>query len=86
MRFDKEANAIWLSANDTYNWAHRPGAWWPCSFFSGRRVVAVFESNGDLVDLAIDGGRGDQAGPTYEFNAMISDLWPRDKAPLPNVG
>lgn len=64
---------IWLSARDTYNWAHRPGATWPCSFLSDRQVFAEFDLAGDLVDLQIDGGRGDQDCPADEFTACIDD-------------
>jgi hypothetical protein len=65
---------LWLSANDTYSWAHKPGASWPCSFLSGRRVVAEFDRHGDLVDLSIDGGRGDQDCPCDEFDALVEDM------------
>lgn len=64
---------IWLSANDTYNWAHKPGAAWPCSDLSGRRVFAEFAKNGDLVDLSIDGGRGDQDCSSNELDAIMAD-------------
>lgn len=30
--------AIWLSARDTYEWARKPGAAWPCSQLEGRRL------------------------------------------------
>lgn len=65
---------VWLSARDTYEWAHKPGASWPCSFLSDRRLFAEFEPNGDLVDLSIDGGNGDQDCPADELNAIIDDL------------
>ena len=64
---------IWLSARDMYNWAHRPGARWLGSFLSDRRVFAEFDDGGDLIDLQIDGGHGDQDCPTDEFNACIDD-------------
>lgn len=64
---------LWLSSNDTYNWAHRPDAAWPCSFLSGRRLFAEF-NRGDLVDLSIDGGRGDQDCPDDEFTAITDDF------------
>jgi len=63
---------VWLSANNTYDWAHKPGASWPCSQLSGRRVFAGFDSNG-LCDLAIDGGRGEQNCDASEFNACLAD-------------
>lgn len=69
---------LWLSANDTERWATRPGACWPCSTLRGRRLYAEFATNGDLVDMTIDGGRGDQDCDGNEFNAMTSDYLSRD--------
>jgi len=63
---------VWLSARETYAWAHRRGASWPCSFLAGRRVVAQFDADG-LWDLDIDGGRGDQDCPSDELSACIAD-------------
>ena len=63
---------VWLSSNDTYDWAHRAGSSWPCSQLSERRVFAQFDRNG-LCELAIDGGRGDQDCDGTEFGACISD-------------
>jgi hypothetical protein len=75
MRVQRHASAtkLWLSANDTYNWANRDGNAWPCSFLSGRRLFAEFASNGDLVDLSIDGGHGDQDCPSNELDAIVAD-------------
>ena len=74
MRIVREGNTVklWLSANDTYEWAHRSGAAWPCSTLSGRRLFAEF-SDGDLVDISINGGRGDQDCDGHEFNAITDD-------------
>ena len=69
---------IWLSANDTYNWAHRPGANWPCSQLSGHRVFAEYEY-GDLVDISIDGISIDVKSKNVdanELNACIGDHMP----------
>ena len=63
---------VWLSANDTYDWAHKSGASWPCSQLSGRRVFAEF-CGGDLVDVSFDGGRGEQDCDGTEFNACFAD-------------
>ena len=63
---------IWLSANDTYNWAHKIGASWPCSTLSNRQVFAEFDG-GDLIDIAID-GKSDDNVDACEFNAIITDL------------
>ena len=64
---------VWLSANDTYDWAHRPGQLWCGSFLSDRRLFAEFDNKGDLVALSIDGGRGDQNCPGHEFDCIIED-------------
>jgi len=63
---------LWASANDTYDWAHKPGAAWPCSTLSGHRFVAAFDTNG-LYELTVNG----RDAPTIdgcEFNAITSDL------------
>ena len=66
--------SLWLSEKDTYNWAHKDGAAWPCSFLSGRRLYAEFAPNGDLVDTSIDNGKGDQDCPVDEFDAIVEDF------------
>lgn len=60
---------LWLSANDTYEWARR----WPGSTLSNRRLCATFESNGDLAELTIN-GRWDLDCDGHEFNAITSDF------------
>jgi hypothetical protein len=64
---------LWLSANDTYFWARRPGNSWPGSQLSSRRVFAEFDSRGDLVDMAVD-GRSDVDVDGNEFTAICSDF------------
>jgi hypothetical protein len=75
---------MWLSARDTYNWAHKAGASWPCSTLGDKRLVVVVDRNG-LCDLTVD-GRGDTGEiDGQELDACISDhcpkavqhLWPR---------
>ena len=68
---------LWLSANDTYCSAHRPGECWPCSELSGKRLFVEFDRGG-LVDLAINGRMGDC--PAHELTAIVSDHL-RDKLP-----
>ncbi len=63
---------LWLSANDTYNWAHRSVAEWPCSTLSDKRIYAEFD-DGDLIDIVID-GKSDCDCDMFEFNAMIADF------------
>lgn len=62
------------SADDTYRWAHRAGAWWPCSVLSGHRFRAEFEPNGDLVGLTVDGRDAPQGLASDELDAITSDL------------
>jgi len=64
---------LWLSASDTYDWAHRIGNSWPCSFYAGQRLFAEFDCNGDLVDIAVN-GRLEEDGDGNEFNAITSDF------------
>jgi len=68
---------LWISANETYLWAHKTGASWPCSQLSGKRLFAEFDRNGDLVDMAINGRSGVDI-PADEFNAITTDFLPED--------
>lgn len=67
---DDNSVQLWLSARETSEWANRPGARWPCSQLSGKRLRAAFDRNG-LVDVAINGRDGDC--DASEFNAITSD-------------
>lgn len=73
MRIKREENSIklWASSYDTYKWATKPNASWPCSQLSGKRFFAHF-INGDLVDLTVNGRYGTDVDGT-EFNAFIED-------------
>ena len=76
MRIEIHDNTVslWLSPRDTYNWAHKQGAWWPCSFLVGKRLFAQFDSGG-LTEFRVNGGRNarEQDCPSDEFNAITSD-------------
>lgn len=61
-----------LSTNDTYAWAHKAGAAWPCSTLSGHRLWAAFDTKGNLVDFAVDGS-SEFDMDVNEFNAITSD-------------
>ena len=63
---------LWASANDTYDWARKPGAHWPCSMLANKRVFAEFDCNG-LLDYAINGKYCDDFD-VHEFNAMCADM------------
>lgn len=73
-KYDDGSVKLWLSTNDTYRWANKIGAYWPCSFLSDKRLFAKFAGNGDLVDMAVNGGRGNQDCPADEFNAITTDF------------
>jgi hypothetical protein len=88
MRFklnpDGRGYVMWLSARDTYAWAHKAGAYWPCSTLSDRRCVVVCDRIG-LCDFTIDGKEfddGEFIGD--EISAIVADhlpaaarhLWP----------
>jgi len=77
MRIKKTSDGytLWLSASDTYNWAHKPGACWPCSMLADKRLRVSVDSNG-IYDLQIDGRDGDC--PADELQAVIADHLPAD--------
>jgi hypothetical protein len=71
---NKYGLTIRASKNDTYDWAHRTGSAWPCSTLSNKRIYIEESRNGDLVDLIINNGRGDQDVDVHELNAFIEDV------------
>jgi hypothetical protein len=56
---------LFLTAQETEDWATRPGAEWPCSTLRGRRVRVDVDANG-LNDYAIDGGHNVYLGEDME--------------------
>ena len=77
MKIKKIKNTVklWLSANDTYKWAHKTGACWPCSLLSGKQLFAEFD-DGDLVDFTVNDNTTSTIArniPSNEFNAITSD-------------
>lgn len=64
---------IWISANETYEWAHRVGAAWPCSTLSGKRLFVEFDKSGNLTDIAVNGRDADDCD-AHELNALTSDF------------
>lgn len=75
MRITKDGvtTKLWLSAKNTYNWAHKAKALWPCSYLSGKRLFAEFDKQGDLIDVTIN-GNSDTDCPSDEFNAITTDF------------
>ena len=77
MRLKDNGNSftIWLSARDTYEWARKPGAAWPCATLANKRVCASFDTNG-IYDLTINGLYPTEDGGWIdgnEFSALIAD-------------
>jgi hypothetical protein len=75
---------LWLSANDTYNWAHRPRHRWPCSTLSNKRLRIDVDNSG-LSDLTVNGKPNLDNIDAIEFDALVSHftvnteamgLWP----------
>ena len=68
---------LWLSANDTYNWAHKPSASWPCSQTSSNRLVIVCDDNG-LCDISMNGKDTPDDLSGDEVSALVADHLPAD--------
>ena len=78
VQINESSVTLWLSRNDTYDWATRPGHSWPCSSLRDKRLVATFDSNG-LLDLSVNGAYlVDVDG--HELSAICADSL-RDKLP-----
>ena len=63
---------LWLSKRDTYDWARKFDAAWPCSTIAGKSLMAVFDDNG-LGFITIN-GNADGELDGGEFNAITSDF------------
>jgi hypothetical protein len=61
-----------LGRSETYRWAHKPRAAWPCSELADRSVYVEVDSNGlcDVRPSDISGGA--------ELEAIIADHLPAD--------
>ena len=68
----ENAVMVWLSASDTYAWAHRSGAAWPGSTLSGNRLFAAFDSNG-LYDFTVNGRDDEGETSADELSAICAD-------------
>ncbi len=64
-----------LSASDTYAWARKPGAAWPCSECRNNRIMVSVDGNG-LCDFTMNGKSADMDGT--ELDAIVSDHLPAD--------
>ena len=73
MRLKDHGNGftIWISADDTYEWAHRTGAAWPGSELAGHRLRVDYDTNG-IWQLTVDGYPKNI--DATELNAIVSDF------------
>jgi len=78
MRISKRDNGytMWLSARDTYAWANKPGAVWPCSKLAGHRCVIDVDRHG-LCGLTFDGQEENVGLDRNELDAIVADHLPR---------
>ena len=77
MRIKKhdDGYSIWLSANDTYNWANKSDRSWPCSVLADNRFFASVDKNG-LCDFTLNGKMA--CVDDNELVACITDHLPDD--------
>lgn len=75
MKIKKEGNTtkIWLSSNDTFRWAERPNAKWPCSTLSDRRIYVELDKNKDIIDIKIN-GKPRREIDSHELRCCLNDL------------
>lgn len=70
-----------FTADETYAWARKPGAYWPCSALAGHRLSITVDGADltcDIIDLRIDGRdifNGDDSLdlPEHEISAFLAD-------------
>lgn len=63
---------VWISARETYDWAHRADAAWPCSRLSNKRLCATFDNHG-LSELTVDGRSPSDDLDGTELSAICAD-------------
>lgn len=62
-----------MTDKETQGWANDPNKRWPCSFLSGRRLRLSIAPNNDILDFAVNSGRGSQDCPGDELRAIVAD-------------
>lgn len=79
IRRSQYGTTVWASAHDTYQWAHKAGAAWPCSTLSDNRIMVTLDASGDVVDFTLNGRDGDV--DSHELNAFLADVLAREVTP-----
>jgi hypothetical protein len=68
---------MYLSAQDTCNWATCPGKRWPCSRLAGHHTVVQVDRNG-LFDFSVTGSQSNGPIENNELEACVADHLPAD--------
>ncbi len=79
LRYHSVGVVVYVSARETYAWAHRPNCRWPCSTLAGKRFMFELDSRGNVVDYHVN-GRYNESVDTTEFHAMMKDFTPTLKS------
>lgn len=69
----KNTTQIWISSNETFRWARRPNAQWPCSTLADRRVFVELASNNDIINIKIN-GKNSSIIDEHELRCCLNDL------------
>ena len=67
--------ALLLSPDETYGWAHKPGATWPGSRYSDSQLLVQVDRYG-ICELTVNGTPDD--GPGDELDAIVADHLPAE--------
>lgn len=80
MKIQKTENGtkIFLSKNDTWKWAMKPGCLWPNSTLSDRRIYVELASNEDIVDIRINGRYPSKNIDHHELKSLLKDILKND--------
>jgi len=70
--YDGHSIKMFASKKDTYAWAHKPGAAWPCSQLSGKSLFVELWY-GDLVNITVNNKYGVDID-SNELHAFIEDI------------
>lgn len=63
---------LWLTADETYNWANKPNGVWPCSTISEHDLYVEYDEHG-LLDYYFDNQNRGYQFDDNEFSAIITD-------------
>lgn len=75
MKIKKEGNIkrVWISSSETWRWANRINAKWPCSTLADKRIYMELDKHDNIVDIKIN-GRYSSKIDGHELRSCINDL------------